>query len=172
MVDVSGDKPNWHNRLPTLLHCPDFCSQFTIFKGVTDIILIGKNCVGVILVISLETENILQKVTAGGVVIAERSISKPNMIDYKINCERCPSKLAELLSSMYFIGVMSIMRTEIKNLSQVVVYGWLIFRGTFSVAVRTRNWKCCLTSVLWQKSNILSNMSDHFQLFLKCISQE
>ena len=72
---------------------------------------------------SLSILNILQKVTAGGVVIAERSISKPKMIDCKINGERCPSKLAELLSSMYLIGVMSIMRTEIKNLSQVVVYG-------------------------------------------------
>ena len=40
------------------------------------------------------------------------------------------------------------------------------------MAVKTRNWKCCLASVLWQKSNVLSNMSDHFQLFLKCISQE
>ena len=172
VIDLSSDNPTWHTRLTTLFHCPEFCSQFTVFKGVTDIILIGRKHVTLILSTNEEIEHINNKISSGLVTI-EISIAKPVMVDCKRNGEQLPSKLSELLSSMYLVGIMSIIEKDLHNVHQVTVFGWLIFRGTFSLGVQLMitNEECSV-QVLWHKANVLSTMSEQFHYFLSRISKD
>ena len=94
------------------------------------------------------------------------------MVDCKCNGKQLPSKLAELLSSMYLIGVLSTMEKDILHLNGIVVYGWLIFRGTYSFGVKLEiNQTKCKVDVLWTKANLIGTMTDQLNYFLQILQR-
>ena len=79
----------------------------------------------------------------------EVGLAKPKTIDCKHNGEYLASKLGELLSSMYLIGVLSSLSTELTNVNELALYGWLIFQGAFSYGISlTLNKDGCHVEVL------------------------
>ena len=168
VFDLSSDGPTWCIRLPMLFCCPQFSGQFTQFKGVTDILLVGKK--HALLILSTreqEMDYIHQKVNTG----IEVSIAKPKLVDCKRNGEYLPPELGELLASMYMVGVMSVIEKDLHNLDKITVFGWLLFRGTFSIGVKLDLGKdCCSIQILWQRGNHFTTMSEQFQYFLTRIS--
>ena len=166
VIDLSSDGLCWSARLPTVLQCPEFSCKITPFKGVTDILVVGRKSAVLILSTSEEVEHMYRKFDSGVVV----GIAKPKITDCKINGEYVPSKLAELLSSMYLIGVLSCVEKDLLNLKEIKVLGWLIFRGTFSIGVELVIEKECTVKILWTKANLISTMSAQFHYFLNRIN--
>ena len=78
IFNLSDDGPNWSTRLPLLLHCHSFACNFTPFKGVTDILLLGRKHAVLILSSALTMDNIehisSQKIDSG-VLVTEISQS-------------------------------------------------------------------------------------------------
>ena len=175
IFDLSNDGPNWTSRLSTILHCHKCVCQCTPFKGVTDFLLIGRKSSVVVLTTALtskDVEHISTQKFDSGVLVTEISIAKPKLVDCKLNGEQLPSKLSELLSSMYLIGVLSSMDKDILNLNEIIVYGWLVFRGTYSFAVKLIvNTRGCFVDVLWTKANLLDTMSDQLDYFINILKR-
>ena len=44
VFNLSEEEPSWNICLPSLLHCHSFACNFTPFKGVSDILLLGTKC--------------------------------------------------------------------------------------------------------------------------------
>ena len=175
VVDLSRDGPIWSSSLSNLLRCPKYVCQCTPFKGVTDFVLVGRKSTVVVLTASLSPADLehdsMQRFDCG-ILVAEISIAKPKMVDCKCNEEQLPPKLAELLSSMYLIGVLSTIEKDILHLNGIVVYGWLIFRGTYSFGVKlVINQTKCKVDVLWTKANLIGTMSDQLNYFLQILKR-
>ena len=161
MFDLTGDGLNWSRRLCALLHCPNFMSQCAPFKGVTDILLVG-NKGAVVVLTSLTTKDVETVSSCSGILVAKISIAKPKLVDCKHNAEWLPSKLAELLSSMYLIGIMSSMKEDIFNLHEVSIYSWLMFCGTHSLGVELKlDESGCFVNIY----PVMTTMSDQCGIF-------
>lgn len=58
-------------------------------------------------------EHVLSQQIDSGLLVVEVGIIKPKLIDCKYNGEHLPSKLGELLSSMFLISTMSCVGDDI-----------------------------------------------------------
>ena len=162
-VNLTKEGPDWMTTIPTLLHAPHFSWRITPFKGVTDILALGRNTLS-IMVSDMEAE--VEAASLPGALCLEIGVEKPKLID----CLHCgmllPRKLGELLSSMYLIGVIRSAHCD----CTVTVYGWLIFRSVFSIGVELHiTDTLCTVNILWRTSNCEVNMAHQFQYFLKQI---
>ena len=52
VLDISRDGQKWEKTLKTIFYDPALCTRCTPFKGVSDIVLIGKNGFGNVVSIS------------------------------------------------------------------------------------------------------------------------
>ena len=168
IVNLSKDGPIWMQVLPTLLDTPHFSWKITPFKGVTDILVLGRKGLPSMVVTDMEVERTTFSYMSSGTIVVEVGLDKPKLID----CVQCglllPRKLGELLSSMYLVGVINSLKHI--NTDCIKVYGWLILRSTFSVAVELRiTSSSCVVDILWMTSNFVENMSNQFQYLVKQI---
>ena len=175
VFNLSDDGPNWSTRLPLLLRCHSFACNFTPFKGVTDLLLLGRKHAVLVLSSALtmdDIEHVSSQKIDSGVLVTEISVCKPKLVDCRRNGESLPSKMSELLSSMFLIGVMSCVE-DILNLKAMKIYGWLIFRGTYSIGVQLDlDADKCHVNVLWTRANMVTTMSHHINYFVNLLNRE
>lgn len=172
VLDLCDKGPMWNTFLPNKLRCPSFCTMATPFKGVTDILLLGKKKTVLILSLPLSEENVehVSQRLESGLVVVEIGTIKPKLVDCKYNGEHLPSKLGELLASMFLISTMSLLGDDTTNLSEIKSYGWLIFRGTYGMAIELAiNGDGCIVAVLWIRANLLETMNQQLNFFLKLL---
>ena len=130
VVDVSRDGPKWEKRLKTILHDASMCTRCTHFS-VTDLVLIGANgFVNVIAASGVDTYTNLVAITTGMTLLEVGT--------GKMMCGRSklilPTKLGELLSSMYLLGALNALK-EHTPFGKFRTFGLLIIRNNFTIGV-------------------------------------
>ena len=134
--DISQHGQHWESTLSDLLRTSRAALNATPFKGVTDVLLLGKTNTLLIFVKDddavdatwsegIDTKTILIEVGMGQIA----RVYCPNYQNV------LPTKLGELLSSMYLIGVALSLRMPKSPFHRIKVYGWLIFKANFNLGV-------------------------------------
>ena len=68
--DLSDDAPNWSTHLPSGLEYHSFACNFTSFKGATDILLVGRKSIIVVLCRTLTNDD-TERAKDSGIIVAE-----------------------------------------------------------------------------------------------------
>lgn len=133
VVNIAERGPDWEEWLQTILFSPRLPTCCTVFKGVTDIVMLGKKGFVNIVTLAEDVGSCLVHLTSA-LVLVEVGVDRPR----SQLCERSglllPNKLGELISSTYLLGALKAF-TEMRPFSSFKAYGLLILRGVLSVGV-------------------------------------
>jgi hypothetical protein len=133
VYNVSQDGQHWEATLASVLRTSKVILNSTPFKGVTDILLLGKKSVMTVLV--REDDTAASWSCREGVDCLEIGLESPVRVQCPNYQGMLPNKLGELLSSMYLIGVSLSLRKPDSICLKTKIYGWLILRNQFSFGI-------------------------------------
>ena len=117
VVNVSQRGPEWQAWLQTVLFAPTLPTLCTPFKGVTDIVLIGKN--GFMnVVVSIDDVLSCSVDFISSVCVVEVGVNKARPLLCTRSNLHLPDKLGELISSMYLLTPRTIVElpSELTNM--------------------------------------------------------
>ena len=141
VCNVSQDGQHWEDTLADVLKTSKIAVNATPFKGVTDILLLGKTNAMTVLVRDDEivgsTWNCREKIGCNTLVV-EIGLGAPVRVECPNYQGMLPNKLGELLSSMYLIGAALSLKKPGSILFETKVYGWLILRSQFNLGIELK----------------------------------
>lgn len=153
VVNISQRGPGWQEWLRTVLFAPTLPTLCTPFKGVTDILLLGKN--GFLSVAVTAEDGVSCMVDlVSNLCVLEVGICKSKPILCIRSNIRLPDKLGELIASMYLLGALKAL-TARRGFKSFKTYGLLLIRSELSVGVElTVHSQATAVNILWLNSDM------------------
>ena len=124
VVNISQYGPSWEAWLRTIFFSPQLPTSATVFKGVSDIVIHGKN--GFVNVLTMR-EDLYSCIVdlKSKIVVMEVGVDKPKSRLCPTSGLTLPNKLGELLSSTYLLGALKAL-VEIRKFKSFKAYGLLV----------------------------------------------
>ena len=162
--NLSDFGQHWENKLMTIIKTSKVAVNSTPFKGVTDIVVLGK--ASIITVLVREDDPVME--VDSNTIILELGLGAPVRVYCPNYQGALPRKLGELLSSMYLIGMARALSNG-KPLIKAKVYGWLMLRNQFSFGIELEvSVDKPIVNILFISSDCSQVNRDFYHLY-KCV---